>query len=279
MCSVLARGRGAEVLNLSIQQCRVWQLIFAVHVHANVAPVLRRFHRSVVVVTGSELTCSLLWQVRGVGWRVCSELIFDAGQGNRRRAQEVLCSAMADSDASAAMETDGTIVAVVGTDAMGSAQAADAVAPPPPHGIDALPYADKDYDVPGAREAVRCPLSPPSRARHSGHSASKLRVLLAICRVFSTHAVCASAIIAAALLVSSTLKSDFAGLQQLLCDTCSPVNCAHVCWGHGFTLAPFPVAFHCPLLLAHTRSFRQVSSPPLLTFIWRCPHLNTHCQV
>jgi hypothetical protein len=49
------------------------------------------------------------------------------------------------------METDGTMVAV-GT--AGPAQAGAPVAMPPPHGIDALPYADKDYEVPGAREAV-----------------------------------------------------------------------------------------------------------------------------
>ena len=64
-----------------------------------------------------------------------------------------------DTDASAAMETDGTMVAV-GT--AGSAGPSEAVVPPPPHGIDALPYADKDYDIPGAREAVRAtPTSTP----------------------------------------------------------------------------------------------------------------------
>jgi hypothetical protein len=64
---------------------------------------------------------------------------------------EGVVGATMDSDGSAAMETDGTMVAV-GT--AGPAQAGAPVAMPPPHGIDALPYADKDYEVPGAREAV-----------------------------------------------------------------------------------------------------------------------------
>jgi hypothetical protein len=38
--------------------------------------------------------------------------------------------------------------------------AVEAGAVRPPDGIDALPYADKDFDVPGSRDAVReCPSS------------------------------------------------------------------------------------------------------------------------
>lgn len=69
-----------------------------------------------------------------------------------------------DTDASAAIETDGTMVAV-GT--AGSAGSSETAVPPPAHGIDALPYADKDYDIPGAREAVCCYIPTPTSQPHT----------------------------------------------------------------------------------------------------------------
>lgn len=61
--------------------------------------------------------------------------------------QFLMENAMEIVEGDAVMETDATT-------------AVEAGAVRPPDGIDALPYADKDFDVPGSRDAVReCPSS------------------------------------------------------------------------------------------------------------------------